>query len=213
MKNILGDSVIIDYLPTEKTICSNGYAYNYDSFTIPDTLYTGSTRVEGESTLEVIGINKYAFLEDVNVTSDVSYEPYRELVASASNDSILRVLFTKGYTGRYSLEFNLENLFPRKYLMVVRTHMYIGGIYEVYVNDELVATIDYYDYVMNRELWTSVTGTRYKPEGGFNRWDCWVDNNVEYGEAKIRFEYIGPAGVSSNGLVIDYIDFIPEDAL
>ncbi len=43
MKNILGDSIVIDYVPTEKTICSNGYAYNYQDFEIPDTLYAAPT--------------------------------------------------------------------------------------------------------------------------------------------------------------------------
>jgi hypothetical protein len=89
--------------------------------------------------------------------------------------------------------------------------MYVGGLYEIYANDELVATIDYYDYVLNRELYWSVTGKRYRPEGGFNKWDCWVDNNVDYGQTEIRFEYKGPANVLSNGLVIDYIEFIPYE--
>ena len=75
--------------------------------------------------------------------------------------------------------------------MVVRTHMYVGGIYDIYVNDELVMTIDYYDYVRNRELWYSVTGERYKPEGAFNRFDCWVVNTSAYGETTVKFVYQG----------------------
>jgi hypothetical protein len=37
----------------------------------------------------------------------------------------------------------------------------------------------------------------------------WVDNLTEYGSAKIRFEYKEPGKVINNGLVIDYIDFLP----
>ncbi len=211
MKNILGDSVYVYYEPVDKTLCSNGYAYNYANFAVPDTLFTGSTRIEGEWLLEEIGINKYAWMEDVKVTSDLSFEPLREYGATSSNDSIMRVPFTKGYDQEYSLEFNVETLFPRKYLMVVRTHMYVGGIYDIYVNDELVLHIDFYDYVLNRELWYSVTGKRYKPEGAFNKFDCWVVNTNDYGNAIIKFVYRGPSTVLSNGLVIDYIDFVPYD--
>jgi len=105
----------------------------------------------------------------------------------------------------------VDKLFPRKYLMVVRTHMYVGGIYEIYVNDELVMEIDYYDYVNQRELWRSVTGARYKPEGGFNRFDCWVYNTAPYGKCNVKFVYKEPGRVQSNGLVIHYIDFVPYE--
>ncbi len=211
MKNILGDSILIEYEPVEQTLCSNGYAYNYLDFSVPDTLFTGAYRMEGEWLLEQIGLNKYAWYEDVTVNSDVSYAPMQEFIGTASNDSILRVSFTKGYDGDYSVEFKVETLFPRRYLMVVKTHMYMGGIYDIYVNDELVATIDYYDYVLNRELFYSVTGERYRPDGGFNRFDCWVENKNEYGNATVKFVYREPGKVLSNGLVIDYIDFVPYD--
>ncbi len=211
MKNLLGDSVYVEYTPVEKTLCSNGYAYNYADFSVPDTLYNAAFRLEGEWLLEEIGINKFAWSEEVEVISDLSFGPLQEYVGSASNDSIIRIPFTKGYDQKFSVEFEVKNLFPRKYLMVVRTHMYVGGVYDIYVNDELVMNIDYYDYLLNRELWYSVTGKRYKPEGAFNRFDCWVENEGDYGKAKVRFEYMEPGDVQNNGLVIDYIDFVPYD--
>jgi hypothetical protein len=214
LKNILGDSIIIDYQPVDKAICSNGYAYNYADFTIPDTLFTGSTKLEGEWLLDETGINKFVWNENIKVNTDKPFEPIQEYINTASNDSILKVNFTKGYNGTYSVEFNAytfhaENLLPRKYLMVVFTHMDVGGIYNVYVNDELVTTFNYYTYVQTKGLYYSVTGVRYKPVGRFNRFDCWVESIHEYGVAKIKFEYIGPGNVFSNGLVIDYIEFIP----
>lgn len=211
MKNILGDSVYVEYEPVDQTLCSNGFAYNYMDFAVPDTLFTGGQRIEGEWLLQRVGANKFAWLDEVSLVSDASYEPLREFGAEASNDSIVRVPFLLGYTGAYELEFNVDKLFPRKYLMVVRTHMYVGGIYEIYVNDELVMEIDYYDYVKQRELWRSVTGARYKPEGAFNRFDCWVQNSAPYGQCKVKFVYKEPGRVQSNGLVIDYIDFVPYD--
>ncbi|MCK4746929.1 MAG: hypothetical protein KAT15_07840, partial [Bacteroidales bacterium] len=211
LKNILGDSIVVTYTPVEKSLCSNGYAYNYANFSIPDSLYIGSARFEGEWLLETTGFNKFAWREEVIVSSDIPIPAIKELIPTASNDSILRISFTKGYEGEYTVEFKTENMFPGKYLMVVRTHMDIGGIYDIYVNDELVLTIDYYDYVLNRGVWWSVDEGRYLPEGRFNRFDCWVESIREFGKAKIKFEYKEPGQVTSNGLVIDYIEFTPAE--
>lgn len=210
LKNILGDSVVIDYSVADKSICSNGYAYNYTNFTVPDTLFTGSYRFEGEWLLLQTGFNKFAWDPDkAKVVSTTSYAPTKELIGVASNDSIARVIFDKGYTGTYSLEFNVDNLFQRRYLMVVNTNMYRGGIYDIYVNDELVMTMDWNDFALNREIWWGVNGDRYLPTQAFNRFDCWIENKIAYGVTSIRFVYREPGRVLNNGLVIDYIEFFP----
>lgn len=211
LKNILGDSVAIDYHVLDKALCSNGYAYNYSNFEIPDTLFEGSYRHEGEWLLRQTGFNKYAWIDEVTVDADISFPPYRESIASASNDSIMKVNFPYGYNGTFSLEFNIETLFPRRYLMVVRTHMYVGGVYNIYVNDELVMTMDWYDYLRNREIWWSVAGGVYRPQGGYNRFDCYIEPKLAYGETRIRFEYVEPGNVLNHGLVMDYIEFFPAD--
>lgn len=211
LQNVLGDSIVINYVPTQKSICSNGYAYNYANFEIPDSLYSGSSKLEAEWLLDETGLNKFAWNDSVKVIAGISLSPLQEYVTTASNDSIIRVIFPKGYTGKYSVEFKSPSLFPRKYLMVVRTHMDIGGIYDIYVNDELVKTFNYYDYVLYRGLMFSVTGARYIPDGRFNSFDMYVNNINEYGKAKIRFEYKQPGNVLTNGLVIDYIDFLPVE--
>ncbi len=207
--NVLGDSVVINYVPTDKALCSNGYSYNYESFVIPDSLYNGGTKFEGEDLVHMVGLNKYAWNDSVTAKSDISLIPGQELIQGASNDSIIRVNFPKGYTGKFSLEFKSPKLFPRKYVMIVSTHMDIGGIYEIYVNDELVKTFDYYQYILGRGVLFSVTGERYLPRGRFNRFDMYVENITDYGKAKIRFNYKAPGMVASNGLVIDYIEFKP----
>lgn len=212
MKNILGDSVNIEYEPADKVLCSNGYAYNYSSFTVPDTLLTGSYRYEGEWLLLQTGINKYAWDEEkATVISDVSWPPIKALVPSASNDSTLTVNFDEGYTGQFSLEFNVETLFPRKYLMVVMTKMFTGGVYDIFVNDELVMTMNWKDYEAFKGVRWSVNGEDvYIPDTqGFNRFDCFIENKLEYGNTRIRFEYKDPGEVLSNGFVMDYIEFFP----
>jgi hypothetical protein len=70
-------------------------------------------------------------------------------------------------------------------------------------------TMDWYDYVRNREVWFSAAGGAYRPEGGFNRFDCFIENKLDYGKTKIEFVYKEPGRVQNNGLVIDYIDFEP----
>ena len=88
--------------------------------------------------------------------------------------------------------------------------MDIGGKYDIYANNELVRSFDYYDYVRYRGVLPSVqTPLRFSQEGRFNRFDFWMENQTEYGQAVIRFEYKGPSSVAGNGLVIDYIEFIP----
>jgi len=209
LKNILGDSIPIFYNPVEKAICSNGFAYNYESFNIPDSLYMNPLVFEAEWLLRETGLNKYAWLETVKVQSDLSFVPVKLSNIRASNDSILSVVFPKGYSGNFSVEFYTPPLFPRKYLMVVNTNMNYGGIYDIYVNDELVRTFDYYDFIRYRQYNFSVTGERYAPNGNFNRFDMWVENISEYEQVKIKFVYKGPGNAIDNGFLIDYISFIP----
>jgi hypothetical protein len=210
MKNILGDSIIIDYQPSDQTLCSNGYAYNYTNFVVPDTLFASKNKFECENLLEEIGISRYAWKDGVTVSSTESFAPLKELVPVASNDSIIKVSFPKNYSGSFTLEFNIDNLFPRKYLLVIGTNTNLGGIYNIYINDVLVKNFDYYYYVQNKDVYKSVTGKRYATKNGFNIIDCYVESIEEYGKANVRFEYIGPGKVLYNGLSLDYMEFVPN---
>jgi hypothetical protein len=213
LRNILGDSIWIFYKPVDKVIASNGYAYNYDNFQIPDSLFAGSNIFEAEWLLNETGINRYSWIKNDMAKSDQYFPPLQEYISTVSNDTIIRVLFPKGYNGTYSLEFQTKPMFPRRYVMIVRTHMNIGGVYEIFVNDELIRTFDYYDYTRYRQILPSVvSGKRYLPTGNFNSFDMYVDNISEYGRAKIRFNYKAPGFVPNNGLVIDYIDFVPASS-
>lgn len=210
MLNVLGDSVVIDYKPVDKSICSNGYAYNYESFVIPDSLYNGGTKIEGEDLLKVAGFNKYAWSDSVVYRSDIPLTPLQEFVPDASNDSIIRVSFPKGHKGAFSVEFKTPRLFPRRYYAVFSTHMDIGGIYKFYVNGVLAKTFDYYTFVTSRGVINSVIpGKRYVAKGRFNKFDFWVDNIASYGSAVVKIEYSGPGNVLSNGFVMDNMEFIP----
>lgn len=209
MLNIQGDSIVADYQPGTKYLSSNGVVYDYTNFVIPDSLFSGTEKFEGEWLAIQTGVNKYAWRKNVKVTSSSFFDVTKSYIKGASNDSILVSNFTKGYKGTYKLEFNVRNLFPRKYQMVINTHMDIGGIYDIYVNNQLVKTFDWYDYVRLRGLIKSVTGKTFIPNGRYNKFDCWVENITKYGRPNIRFEYKGPGSAPGNGLVIDAIEFIP----
>lgn len=210
--NILGDSVVVNYTPSEKALCSNGYAYNYSNFQIPDSLYSGESKREGES-LVVKSSGKFAWAEDVSVTSTAPFLPFQDFISTASNDSVLNIAFPVGYSGNFSIEFQSSDLFPRNYVLEVRTHMRIGGIYDIYVNDVLFRTFDYQEFKQNFDVMPSVVeGEWYLPDrSNLNSFDMLVDNITEYGPATIRFEYRGPGEVLSNGFLIDYISFKPAN--
>jgi hypothetical protein len=215
MKNILGDSVHIDYTISDKILCSNGYVYTYDDFTIPDSLYNGNTTFEAEWLLYQTGTNRFSWLPEVVYKSTESFSPLREYNSSSSNDSVVRVSFPKKYNGQFSIEFDGDYLFPRKYLMTIRTHMDYGGIYDIYVNNVKVKTFDYSYYVSTKGVYTSVTGKRYTPTGGrYNIFDCWVESISTYSKPRIKIEYKGPGTtVANNGLSLDYIKFTPASSI
>ncbi len=215
LMNILGDSIEIDYIPTEKALCSNGYAYNYTDYQIHDSLYIGGSRIEAEVLTVLTGINRYAWISGVEISQTIPLAPEQEFILSASEDTIIKVRFPDGYSDEFSVEFGSYKLFPRKYVMEVRTHMDIGGIYDIYVNDELVKTFDYVDFQdpFYRGIIQSVIGgdNYYYPEGRFNSFDMYVENIMVYSSARIRFDYKGPGSNSSNGFIIDYIEFRPTE--
>lgn len=211
MLNIIGDTATILYNPVDLTVCSNGYAYNYDKFEVADTLFMSSARTEGESLLDTKGADIFEWNDSVKV-SDIKIQPDADFVKGSSNDSILKVQLPTGSIDEYWIDFKSNPLFPRRYLMLFRTHMDFGGIFEIYVNDVLVKTFDWADFAKNRGIIPSVVpGVRHIAVGRYCKFDCWVDNITQYGKARIRIVYKGPSTMRYNGLMLDYIEFVPEN--
>lgn len=217
MVNIKGDSIIVNYVPTDRYLCSNGVTYDYANFVIPDTLFMTAPKMEGEWLARPTGANKYTWRNNVSVTSSSFFDVANDFISTASNDSILKVNFTKGYKGTFNLQFQARDLFPRRYRMVISTFMDIGGAYDIYVNGVQVKrnttdvnSFNYYEFVKSRGVISSVAGTTFVPVGRYNKFDFYVDNITDYGRPTIRFEYKGPGtSVPNNGLVLDVIEFIP----
>ncbi|MBN2775127.1 MAG: fasciclin domain-containing protein [Prolixibacteraceae bacterium] len=222
LNNILGASIDIYYTPVNKVVCSNGNIYSYSDYIIPEQLYTWSSRLEMESLLVWSEeFKKFVWnAKLVNIDSDIEVEPEIIPFGDGLKDSLVEIRLPQKtdwmgnlipYDGKFILDFSSVILFPGKYMMVVRNYYNIGGVYDVYVNDELVRTIDYTDYQKYRGIYFSVTGERVNRIDEYNIFDCFVDIK-QYGKATIRLDYRnGGSGIPLPGFSIDYIEFIPEE--
>jgi len=208
LQSITGDSVIIDHRdidPGSKYLCSNGVAYFYLDYSIADSLFLGDKVIEGEDLIEAVGAGKYAWGEGVMTTGEV-IEPERSSAESASNGALVNIPFGRSFAGNYSLEFGFEDILPMRYRLEWRGSFRPSGLFAIYVNDEQIGEFDSFRF--NKSV-ISVTGERFISDNGINSKDFWVENITEYGDVRIRFEYLGSGGQTSNGLNIDYINLIP----
>lgn len=215
--NVRGDSIIIDFEidPNSRVVCSNGLVYDYSSFTIADTLYRRNI-MEGESLVDSIGFNRYSWnLRKVTVEGDKSFQPVKQGVKSASNDTIINVDFLNNYQHEYAITFKIKHVFPQKFRLVWRTNYRTTGRYAIFVNGEriLMGVVGYeeYDTFQLTGGFFSVLGYKlYPDEKGFCDVDGWVNNITDYGDVTITLKYLGPGGSSDNGLSMDYIALMPE---
>jgi hypothetical protein len=214
--NIKGDSTILTNIeidPQSKVICSNGLVYDYQSFSIGDSLYYGENKLEGETLCEAIGAGRFSWIDDkVKVERDRNYQPVKQEVPGfTSNDSTMFVQFDNNYEGKYTVTFEIEDLFPGTYRFVWQSNYRITGEWAIYINGEKVKEYDTYNLV-NSVFSVSEDIYKFWPnERGFNKFDFWVEDLItEYGDVKIKLEYLGPGESSSNGLSIDYISLIPK---
>jgi hypothetical protein len=206
--SITGDIVKVDYLninPDSKYLCSNGLTYTYSDFSIPDSLYLGETKIEGESLMDTLGLQQWVWKDDI-VVSGLLAEPKEYESFYASKEGILSVEFPRAYAGAYSMEFIIYNMLPMPYRLVWGSNSRPSGLFALYVNDEKIGEFDSFKF---RSLILSVTDELFRPKDGFNRKDFWVDNITEFGDVRIRFEYLGTGQNETNGLSIDYIKLIP----
>lgn len=210
MESITGDTVIVDYQnidPDSRYLCSNGLAYSYSDFRIPDSLYMGATKIEGEELVDTLGFGRFTWKDDI-VTSGLVAEPKEYESSFASEGAMLAVELPMAYGGEYNMEFTIYNMLPLRYRLEWSSSSRPSGLFAVYVNDEKLGEFDSYKF---RKPVLSVTGDLFRPKDGFNRKDFWVENITEYGDVRVRFEYLGPGEASNpHGLTIDYINLIPE---
>ena len=210
MVSITGDTISMNPYnidPASEFLCSNGKVFSFLNFDIPKELYVGGSEIQGEELIDSIGVARFAWNEDVTVSGLVA-EPLKQYSGSASEGSYVVVSFPRKYTGKYSFQFEFEDLFPMKYRLVWAASYRPSGLFAIYVNDKKIGEYDNYNL---RSTVVSVTGEYFTPVDGLNRKDWWVDNIVDFGNVTIRFEYLGPGAQSTNGFNIDYIALIPAE--
>jgi len=211
--NIRGEEVVLDpgsIDPESRIECSNGYIYNFYDFEVPDSLYMGEIRIEGEDLLDSIGQDKYAWLEDVVLSGEI-FEPYEQTSSETSGGKYMVIPMGQNFSGEFAIEFTFPNIFPRRYRLEWRAIFRPSGTFKIFINDEEVGQYDSYKL---RDPLLSVTGDIiFRPsDAGFNSVDFWVENITEYGDVKIRFEYIESGAYSVNGFNMDYVSLIPSPA-
>ncbi|MCF8345805.1 MAG: fasciclin domain-containing protein [Bacteroidales bacterium] len=214
--NINGDSISIDFEidPASRYICSNGLVYNYNYFEVGDSLYRDRV-FEAENFVESLGLGKFVWdNETVAVEGNQSMLPVEQAVRGTSNDTVVNVEFSSGYSGDYSVTFELKRIFPNDYRLVWRTNYRTSGLYAVYVNGNRIklglSNYDEFDTYKLTSGFFSVLGYKLYPDSrGFCSLDGWV-NIEEYGDVNITLEYLGPGSSNDNGLNIDYIQLVSQ---
>ncbi len=207
--NISGEIVEIEPAninAESKYICSNGVVYNYKEFEVPDSLFFGSNKIEGEELIDSIGSFLYAWKDEVKVTGEIVTPQYSPSIFASEGASVV-VPLPSNFSGEYTVEFKFKNIFPGRHRLLWRANYRPSGVYAIYVNDEKIGEFDNF-YLRNSVI--SVTGERFAPDNGFNSKDFLVENIDEFGEVTIKFEYLGKGVQSNNGFNIDYISLIPE---
>jgi uncharacterized surface protein with fasciclin (FAS1) repeats len=208
LKNISGDTVYMNagnIDPESRFVCSNGISFKYNDFYVADSLYKGELKVQGESLIELIGAGVFGFKEGVKITGS-NEPPSKEFAGSADNDSLINLELGIRYTDDMMLEFFIPDVLPQRYRLVWSANFRPSGVFEVYVNDELMGQIDLFNL---RKTQVSVTGEFFVPVEGINKIDFWVENINTYGNVKIGLKYIDSGLGNFNGLSIDYISLVP----
>lgn len=208
--NIQGEKVVLDISqidPQSRITCSNGYIYEFYDFQVPDSLYLGEVKIEGEDLVDSIGREKYAWKESVKLEGEI-VEPIKTTSEQASGNETVVVNLGRSFSGNYSVEMAFQNIFPGRHRFEWRANYRPSGVYNIYINDELFRTIDTYNL---RNPLISVTGEIFRPtSSGFNKIDFYVENLTEFGEVKVRFEFVESGIFSTDGFNMDYISLIPE---
>jgi hypothetical protein len=207
IKSITGDTVQVNYeiINPNSIICSNGLVYTYSYFTVPDSLYRGELRIEMEDLIDTVGNEIWEWNESVTALG-YSIDISEQFVSTASGEAVGSGALPRNYDGDFSFEFKFENVFPMKYRLEFRGFYKPSGLYAVYVNDIEVGNFDTYGF---RSAIFSVTGNWNIPQNGYNIKDFWVENIQEYGDVRVRFEYLGKGTANPEGFVFDYISLVP----
>ena len=221
MISVTGDTVYIEpenIDPHSKFLCSNGVTYTYLDFEVPDYLYKGELRIEGEDLLDSIGPSTWAWKPGVKIDG-ISVRPTKQYVEEASGHYLANVSFPdRGYEEEWSITFSFTNVFPMRYRLEWGSSFRPSGNYSVYANGVILEYNDRYgrpqtvfDTYELRQVIRSVTGEKFVPAGNLNRRDYWVEDITDFGDIEIKILYTGPGSQDYNGFNLDYVTLTPAE--
>jgi len=216
-KNILGDSVDVvpQNIAPEFFECSNGRAYNFIDFLVPQQLYKVKDTTAMSSLLFYKGSGLWGWNEDVTVKGQ-TFNPLRVSNSSSTFGNILLIDMGKDFGGQFSLAYKHKNIFPAKYKLTLRANVSKTGVYNIYVNGKQYPVdinngkgpqfdFDFFD--LRDGVISSVTNEFYPFLNNFCRFDILVDNITEFGDVEVKLVYVKPSPRNKNnsGLNIDFI--------
>lgn len=220
-RNILGDSVDVEVENIEPDFfeCSNGRAYNYINFEVPEQLYKVMDTLTMTDLLVYKGSGLYTWNEEVTTSGD-KFDPTSNSAASnvATFGTTLLVEMGKSYYGPYTFGFKFYNVFPATYKLTLRANLTTTGVYRLYVNGKQFS-IDigdgpYDEFDLNSMKQYGVVSSVvsgndgfYPYEDGFCKFDVLIDNITEYGDVEVKLEYVEPSKKNNKKCGFD-LDFI-----
>lgn len=216
-KNILGDSVDVypENISPDYFECSNGLAYNFIDFQVPEHLYKVMDTIPMSSLLYDKGSGLWGWNEDVVVTGQ-SFNPRRAANSFSEFGSTLLIDMGKDFNGDFSYAYKHENIFPGKYKLTVRASVSRTAVYNIYVNGKQYPVdindgngpqLDFDFFDLREGVISSVTFEFYPFMNNFCSFDILVDNITEFGDIEVKLVYVAPSerNKTNSGINIDYI--------
>jgi hypothetical protein len=210
--SVRGNTIVIDHTeidPASRFRCSNGMAYLYNNLIIPDSLYLGSNRKEGESLVDSVGTT-YNWKDDVILSGETIGSPSGLRSLYGSGNRILSVKLSPELS--FSMEFKIENVLPMRYRFLWRGNSALAGNFRIYINGVPIGEFDTWEF-FDSKIWSVKDGIIFrKQDGDYNMKDFWVENITEYGDVSVKIEFLGPSDFRPQdvGMIMDYVELIPE---
>jgi hypothetical protein len=214
-RNIVGDSVDVNpmNISPEYFDGSNGRAYNFIDFQVPEHLYKVYDTVPMGSLVFDIGSGLWGWVAGV-VETGQKFNLLRLPQPNAIFGNTLLINMGNNFRGDFSFAYKHKNVFPATYKLTLRANVSRTGVYNIFVNGKQYPIdigngprfdFDFFD--LRSGVISSVTNMFYPFANNFCKFDILVDNITEYGDVEVKLKYVGPSprNTSNSGLNIDFI--------
>jgi hypothetical protein len=219
-KNILGDSVEVvpEDIAADFFECSNGRAYNFLDFKVPEFLYKVMDTIPMSTLLFNKGSGLWGWNEDVMVSGQ-TFNPVRSANSFSVFGNTLLIDMGNDFTGNFSYAYKHENVFPGKYKLTIRANVSKTGVYNIFVNGKQYPVdifdgngpqLDFDFFDLRDGVVSSVTYQFYPFVNNFCSFDILVDNITEFGDVEVKLVYVAPSDKNTDDCGIN-IDFIALD--